>query len=284
MAIDHHLALLDMVADEQVANDGQDLFAPQLVKTVPPALELEKSLLLPLRLSEHLVVLLPHAFWPQGFEVLDQPRAVETSVAQVGREVLRPNAAQRTARQSHRVDVGFTGPVRQRGTVQDRKAGFAIAVRQCQRDRPAALAVSVHDRSTAAMTLCHDVDEACQRFDDRSHRLAFDGLRVEDDEVDRMAFEQRHADFGVASEATDARAVPGARVDHDHGCRATTDMALQPVRSAPGDPQQPVVAGWGEVVRIGHRLCIEVQQGRHAGGLVVEHVVGALAQQVHGCE
>ena len=46
-------------------------------------------------------------------------------------------------------------------------------------------------------------------------RLAGHGLRIEDDEIHRVAVAQRDADLGFALEAADAAAVAGARID-DH--------------------------------------------------------------------
>lgn len=127
------------------------------------------------------------------------------------------------------------------------------------------------------MAFRHDLDESRERLDERSHGLAPDWLGVENDEVDRVSLQQGHADLGVAPEATDAGAVPGAGVDDDHRRRAAADVALQVVGAASGDPEQAVVAPRGEVSSVRHGLGIEVEQGWHAGRLVVQHVVAALA-------
>jgi hypothetical protein len=95
-----------------------------------------------------------------------------------------------------------------------------------------------------------------------------------------MAFEQRHADFGIALEAADAGTMPGARVDHDHRCGALAHVLLECVGAAARDAQQPVVRRRIEIPSVRHRLGLEVQQGRHARGLVRAHVGRTFAQRV----
>lgn len=127
-----------------------------------------------------------------------------------------------------------------------------------------------------------DVDEGGECLDDGAHRLPFDRLGVENDEVNRMAFEQCHADLGVALEAADSGAVPGARVDHHDRRRALAHVLLERIGATARDPQQPVVGRCREVVPIGHRLGLEVQQWWHARCLVRRHVGRAFAQRVSG--
>jgi hypothetical protein len=164
---------------------------------------------------------------------------------------------------------------------EDREAGLPLAVRQRQCDGPAALTVAVDDGLLAAMALRHDVDETGQGLDHRSHGLAWDRLGVEDDEIGRVPFEQRHADLGITLESADARPVPGPRIHHDHRRRAAPHMLFQRVGAAAGDAQQAVVRGRRALAPFGNGLGFEVQQRRHAGLGVLPHVVGAFAQGVH---
>ena len=235
-------------------------------------------------LRDDLVVLLPDALRAQHLEVLCQPCAVEAAMTQIGGAMRRPDAAHQTPRQTHRIHVGLARRVGKGRAIQYGKPGFAVAVRQRQRDCPASPTVAVDDRSTLAMPFRNDLDESGERLDDRPHGLALDGLGVEDDEVDRVPLQQGHADLGVAPEASDARAVPGAWVDDDHRCGAAADVPLEVVGAASGDPEQAVVARRYEVSSVRDGLGIEVEQGWHARCLVVEHFVAALTQHIQGSE
>ncbi len=107
------LALLQLVADEQVLDDGHDLLAAQEVKTVPPALEFEDALALAIDLVEEAGVFLPDRLL--GFEVLEilgKPGTVEAAIAEVGHEMRQPGAAEEAAGDAHGVGAGIAGPVR----------------------------------------------------------------------------------------------------------------------------------------------------------------------------
>src|SRR3546814_18627667 len=78
-------SLLELVADEQVLDDGEDLLTAQEVEAVPPALELEKSLALGVDAGEEMGVLLPdRPFRLEVFEILRHPRAVDAAI-EIGR-------------------------------------------------------------------------------------------------------------------------------------------------------------------------------------------------------
>src|SRR3546814_19523769 len=86
-------SLLELVADEQVLDDGEDLLTAQEVEAVPPALELEKSLALGVDAGEEMGVLLPdRPFRLEVFEIPRQPRAVDAAIAEVGRQMGWPGA------------------------------------------------------------------------------------------------------------------------------------------------------------------------------------------------
>ena len=54
-----NLARFELVADKQVLDGRYQLFAAQKVESVPPALEFQESLLLPLGVSKDRVELFP---------------------------------------------------------------------------------------------------------------------------------------------------------------------------------------------------------------------------------
>src|SRR5215471_18357416 len=57
-----NFALLELVADEQVLQDGDHLVAAEPVIAAPPAFELEKSLALGVDAGEEIGILLPNGF------------------------------------------------------------------------------------------------------------------------------------------------------------------------------------------------------------------------------
>lgn len=254
VAIDHDLAALQVITYEKIACDRQHFLAGKLVEAIPPTLELQEAIALSLRLREERVVFLEHALGPQRLEVLDQPGTVESPGAEVRRPVRRPDAAREPTEQPHGVDASLACPVRQRRAIEHCQGGTVLAVRQRQRDRPTALAVAVDDRGLASVALGHHVDECGQGLDDCAHGLALDGLRIEHYEVHGMAFEQCHANFRIAFEAANARAVAGAWIDHQHRRGAFAHMLLQGVGATASDTQEPVVARRLQVVAVSHLL------------------------------
>ena len=74
------------------------------------------------------------------------------------------------------------------------------------------------------MALGDDADELGFGVGDVGERLARLGIRIEDDEVHRVARRKCYADFGVLLEAADARAVTGARIDDDVRAHAVVDV------------------------------------------------------------
>ncbi len=77
-----------------------------------------------------------------------------------------------------------------------------------------------------------EIDEQGQSTDNSAQRLAWDRLGIEDNKVNRMPFQQRHPDLGIALEPSDTRAMPSARIhDHDRGS-APADVALKRISAA----------------------------------------------------
>ncbi len=143
--------------------------------------------------------------------------------------------------------------------------------------RPPALAVA-DDRRLRALRVqfAHALDEAALGSADIEQRLARLRHREEDDEVDRMALAQRHADLRIVLEAADARSVTRARVD-DH-----VRAALRVDRDAGRrhDLHQRVVDGALERAAVEHHLEVEIQHRRQPGARVFEVLVAALAHRI----
>ena len=205
-------ALPQLVADEEVARDPLDLLAVHEVEPAPPALEIEKARRLGVDVRVQVVVLVPERVRRvEVLEVLDEIRAVEDAVAQVGRQRRKPGAAEHAAGVAHRVVAGAflprAAPVRHRRAVDhDRTGVVGVGGREHHR-RPAALAVA-DDRGLAArrMQRAHLAHELLFGFAYVEQRLPRLGIAEEDDEVDGMAVAQRDADLRIVLEAADARA------------------------------------------------------------------------------
>src|SRR6266702_5775722 len=135
--------LLQPIADEQVSNDGKDLFTAEKVEATPPAFEPKKTLALAINMREQVRVFLPDRFRSQSLEILHQPCAVEPAISEIGYQVRRPGSTEQATGDAHRVHAGITSPVGQRRSVQHNRAGETLAIRGKQRDRPSRLAVSV---------------------------------------------------------------------------------------------------------------------------------------------
>ena len=275
-------ALPQLVADEQVARDPFDLFAVHEEEAAPPALEFEEPRRLGVDVRVQVVVLVPERVGRvQVLEVLDQIGAVEDAGAQIGGERGEPGAAQRAAGVAHRV-VAFAfgpraAPVRHRRAVDHDRAGVVRTGGRHHHRRPAALAVADDRRLRALrMQLAHAVHELLLRRAHVEQRLAGFRLAEEDDEVDRVAFAQRHADLRIVLEAADPGTMTGARIDDD--VRAPLRIHRHALRRQ--DPHQRVVDRTLELAPVQHDLVVEVQQRRLAAALVLAVVVAALAQRV----
>ena len=274
-------ALLDLVADKQILDDGEDLLAAQEVEAPPPTLELKKALLLAVDVVEEVGVFLPNRlFRLEALEILRQPGTVEASIAEVGGQMRKPGATKQAAGQAHWVHAGFASPVRQGRAIQHHWPGQPLAVCSQQCHCPAGLAVAIEHRRLSRVALRHVFDETSQRMQHIRQRLTRCRFGKENNEVDRMAFVHSHADFGVVFEAADAGAVAGARIDHDHGRLVEVDAVVPAVFTDLRDAQQCIVGRAFKFACVEQRFIFEVEQRRHARALVFEHVVGALAQRV----
>ena len=102
------------------------------------------------------------------------------------------------------------------------------------------------------------------------------GLRPERNQVDGVPGAQCHADLAGFLGTADARAVPGARVEHH-------ERSLERVGGGVGrrrDAQQQVVAGPVEAGPVEHGLVIEHQHRRLAGLVMVHRLVAAFSQRI----
>ena len=124
------------------------------------------------------------------------------------------------------------------------------------------------------------LDEPPQCREHVSQGLTRARLGKEDHKVDRMADMEGDADFGVALEAADAGAVPGARINDDDRRLCRVDTVVPALVASLRDTQQGIVGGLLELARIEDHLGFEVEQRRQAGLLMLQHGVGALPQRV----
>ncbi len=110
----------------------------------------------------------------------------------------------------------------------------------------------------------------------RHQGLAIFRFRAEGDEIDRMPGLHCHAHFGIELEATDARPMPGARINHHHRPRLRIDRQAGRRLQA----QQRVVARLRQVVAIEHQFMIELEQRWRALLQVLQVVVAAIEQRI----
>ncbi len=130
------------------------------------------------------------------------------------------------------------------------------------------------------MTLGNFGNEAPQRMVDIGQRLTGRGFREKDHEIDRMTFVKGHADLGIMLETADPGTMTGARIDDDDRWLVEIDAIVPAILSNIGDAHQGVVLGMLEAARVEDRLVLEVEQGRQAHALMLQHVARALAQRI----
>jgi hypothetical protein len=130
------------------------------------------------------------------------------------------------------------------------------------------------------MPMRHPFDEAAQGMVDIGECLTRTRLGIEHDEVHRVAVPKSETDLGFLLESSDARTVPGARIEHDdRGLCGIETIAKASVRDA-SDAQQSVVRRPIEPAGVENDLITEVEERRLAGALMRQQVVGALPQGV----
>src|SRR5262249_49747546 len=131
-----------------------------------------------------------------------------------------PRAAEHAAGVAHgivaRALIPCAAPIRHRRAVDHDRTRVVGIRRGKHHRRPSALAIADDcGLWTMRMQFAHLAHELLFRLAYTEQRLSRLRIAEEDDEIDRMAFAQRHADLRIVLEAADARPVTGARVD-DH--------------------------------------------------------------------
>ena len=124
------------------------------------------------------------------------------------------------------------------------------------------------------------VNESPQRMQDIGKRLPGAGFGIEDDEIGRMSFMQRHADLGIAFETANAGTMPSTRIEDDHWAGRLVDAFFHPLAARSSDPQQGIVRRVLEATGVEDRFIVEIEQRRQPGLLMREHVVGAHPQRI----
>ncbi len=107
-------------------------------------------------------------------------------------------------------------------------------------------------------------------------RLTRHRVRREADEIAGMAGCKDDPDLTVGLHAADARAMPGARIEHDE--RPLSWVEFDPHRRQ--DANEAVIDGALELAPSHHQFEFEVQDVRNLLGGMFEVVVAALAQDV----
>ncbi len=87
-------ALFELVADEEIFDDGEHFFTTQEVEAVPPAFEFKKPVALLIDLSEQVRIFFPNRLRLQVLEVLYKPRTIEPAIAEIGSKMREPCPAQ----------------------------------------------------------------------------------------------------------------------------------------------------------------------------------------------
>ena len=267
------------VAGEQVVDDLPELLLGHQVEPAPPALEVEEALRLGVDPGVEVVGLLPERVGRvEVLEVLNEPGAVDDPAAQVGQEVPRPGAAEDPAVVAHRVLAIGPRPVGE-GCADERDGAGQLGPDCGQpRHRPAGLAVADDEGLVVGPGVPADdlLEEPGLGLPDVHQGLARDRLRVEPDEVDRVAGAEGEADLGIELEASDPGPLAGPGVDHHDGAlrRVDGDALRGP------DRHQRVVARAVQGPAVDEHVVIEDQHRRLAPLGVLQEGVAMLAQHV----
>src|SRR5579863_899 len=261
-------AFLKPIADKQILDDGKNLFTAEEVEAAPPTLETQKALALAIDMREQVRVFFPDRFRPQSLEILYKPSAVETAISEVCDKVRRPGPAEKTTGDAHRIHTGIAGPIGKRRSVQDDRAGETFAIGGKQSNRPAGLAVTVKDWCRPRVATGNGLNEPAQSMKHIGDRLALARLRKEGDEIDRIPLMQGNADFRLALEAADARALTGTRIDNDDRRLGWVETIFNADVAKASDAEERVVCRPFEPASIENELVVEVDKRRFACPIV----------------
>jgi hypothetical protein len=204
--------------------------------------------------------------------------AIELAGAEIGGKQRRDSPAGNAAEIAERIAPVLAGPIGKRGTGDDdRTHQVGMGGRQYHRC-PAALAIAGDQRPRARRMAGVDfTQKSSLRRAHIGQRLAGHGLRIEDDEIHRVAVAQRDADLGFALEAADAAAVAGARID-DHPRPAI--LARRHRAFGRVNAHQRVVDRPLELTAVDDEVVIEGQYRREGFLLARDHRLAALAKRV----
>lgn len=127
----------------------------------------------------------------------------------------------------HRVDACFAGSVREWGAAKHCRAGDAlVAVSRQEHHLLTGLTVAVEHRCLSVMPSHDLLDEGTKCAQDVTRGLSAAGDWEEVGRVDRMAFDEGHADFRIAPKASNTWSVTGTRVDDDNGGCTHPNLSL----------------------------------------------------------
>jgi hypothetical protein len=175
----------------------------------------------------------------QRLEICYQIGAVEDAVAEVAGERGQPSAAQQPAEITHWVFAVNAGPIGEWRSGEHDRADPLRVHRGHHHDLPARLAVADQTRLAIGVrvALGHFLDKTGFGLADVLDRLTRHRLGQKADEIAGMTRGERHPDLAVGFHAADARAVPGARVEHNERPLARVDRGAFGGR----DAHQPVI-------------------------------------------
>src|SRR5262245_35104657 len=105
-------ALFELVADEEMIDDFNHLFATEAVPGIPPALEFEEPFFFPIEVEKEVGIFVPDGgLGFQRLEVLDEPSAIEPTVTEIADKIRQPAPAKETAGKPHGVGPGLPRPI-----------------------------------------------------------------------------------------------------------------------------------------------------------------------------
>src|SRR5262245_1001169 len=108
-----NFALLQLITDEEIFDNGNHLFPAEPIITAPPAFEFEKAPAFAIDMRKETAVLLPYGLsWLQRLKILGEPCPVKPAIAKISQKARRPHAAGQSPGDAHRIYAGLPGPIR----------------------------------------------------------------------------------------------------------------------------------------------------------------------------
>ncbi len=130
------------------------------------------------------------------------------------------------------------------------------------------------------MTTRDLLDKCAQSMEYVAEGLSWTRKWEENNKIDRMPFGERHADFGITLEASNARSVTCTRVDDNDRRCARSYKLLQVVRTTARNTEQRIVCRTPKRSGIEQHLGFEVQQRWETRFFVGEHIVSPPPQNI----